>query len=77
MKLEHFIEKFAMQFEDTDAEVFTASTEFRNLDEWDSMLVLSIIAMVDEEYEVRIKGTDIQEVSTVEELFYLIENLKK
>lgn len=52
MELNDFIQNFADQFEDTDASEFTVDTLFRELDEWTSLTALSIIAMVDEEYEV-------------------------
>ena len=50
MKLNEFIENFANQFDDTDVSEITAATEFKALDEWSSLVALSIIAMVDEEY---------------------------
>ena len=48
MKLNEFIENFANQFDDTDVSEITAATEFKALDEWSSLVALSIIAMVDE-----------------------------
>ena len=47
MELKGFIENFAAQFDETDAEVFTAETNFRNLEEWSSLTGLLIISMVD------------------------------
>ena len=73
MDIKDFIEKFAEQFDDTDASVFTAETKFHELDEWSSLIALSIIAMVDEEYEVTIKGDDIRNASTIEELFNAVK----
>ena len=52
MELQEFITNFANQFEEIDPSVFTKDTVFKNLDEWSSLLALSIIAMVDEEYGV-------------------------
>lgn len=69
MDLNNFIEKFAEQFEETAPEQITASTEFKSLDEWSSLTALSVIAMIDEEYDVAIKGDDINSASTVEDLF--------
>ena len=74
--MEKFIENFAAQFDDTEASEFTAKTEFKNLTEWSSLTALSIIAMIDEEYDVQLKGDDIRISSTIEELFNLV-NLKK
>jgi len=72
MEIQKFIEKFASQFEETDMELFKPETEFKNLDEWSSLMSLSIIAMVDEEYDVQLKGDDIRNTSSIEELFKLV-----
>ena len=52
MEIKEFISKLAELFEDTDVSAFTAGIEFKKLDEWSSLMALSIIAMIDEEYEV-------------------------
>lgn len=77
MELKEFIENFASQFEETDACEFTANTEFKSLSEWSSLMALSIIAMVDEEYDVRIKGTDLRDTSTIKDLYELVVSKKK
>lgn len=74
MELKDFIANFADQFDDTDASEITAATEFKNLDEWSSLIALSVIAMVDEEYDVTIKGDDIRNSNTVEELFNVVKS---
>lgn len=73
MELNDFIANFAEQFEDTDASEITATTEFKNLDEWSSLIALSVIAMVDEEYDITIKGDDIRNSNTVEDLFNTVK----
>lgn len=76
MKIEEFIENFADQFDETDASKINASTNFRDLEEWSSLIALSIIAMVDEEYDVTLKGDDIKDANTVEDLFNTIVSKK-
>lgn len=76
MELQEFIEKFAEQFDETDIAEFTASTKFRELEEWSSLMALSIIAMVDEEYDVTLKGDDMRQAQTIEELYNIV-TLKK
>lgn len=72
MELKTFIENFAAQFDETDASVFTAEIKFRELDEWSSLIALSIIAMIDEEYDITIKGDDMRNAETVGELFNIV-----
>ncbi len=74
MELNQFVENFAAQFDDTDASVFTPATNFRELDEWSSLIALSIIAMVDEEYDVTLKGDDIRSAVTIEDLFNTVKS---
>lgn len=38
------------------------------------MIIMGIIAMADEEYAVRLKGEDIRKVSTVKDLYDLIQS---
>ena len=74
MKLNDFIQNFADQFDDTDAEEFTADTNLRELEEWSSLNALSIIAMVDDEYDVTLRGDDVKGVNTIEDLYNLIKS---
>jgi acyl carrier protein len=76
MELLEFIEKFAEQFEDTDSTEIKSTTEFKKLDEWSSLTALSIIALADEEYGVAIKGDDVKNSRTVEDLFNIIKKRK-
>ena len=69
MEIKNFITNFAAQFDETDANEFKAETVFKELDEWSSLIALSVIAMVDEEYDITIKGDDIRNASTVADLF--------
>ncbi len=72
MNLQEFIDNFAAQMEDTDPAEIKADTVFRDLDEWSSLSALSIIAMVDEEYDVTLKGGDMKNARTVEELYNIV-----
>ena len=74
MELNDFVVNFAEQFDDTDVNVIKATTEFKELDEWSSLLALSIIAMADEEYNVSLKGEDICNSNTIEDLFNVVKS---
>ena len=77
MEIQEFVENFAAQFDDTDEALFTADTRFKELDEWSSLTALSIIAMVDDEYNVIIKGSDITGSDTIQDLFNQVIKRKK
>lgn len=65
MNTKEFISKFAEAVEIEDASVLSDATEFRNLDEWDSLAYLNIIAMLDEEYEVQIENAEFKKLKTI------------
>lgn len=74
MEIKEFVEKFAEQFDDTDVTLFAPETSFRELDEWSSLIALSVLAMVDEEYDVQLKGEDMRKANTVGDLYEIVKN---
>ena len=75
MTLDQFISDFSKEFNETPDSIFNASTCFKDLDEWDSVLALSIISMIDENYEKRISGSELRNCNTIQELFQVVKNI--
>jgi acyl carrier protein len=73
MEIGLFIEHFAEQFDDTEFSEFTPKTVFHELDEYSSLIALSIIAMVDEEYGVTLNANDMSSAVTIEDLFNIVK----
>lgn len=69
MEMNEFIEKFAEAVEIDDASVLTPETEFRTLEEWDSLSYLSVIAMIDEEFDVQIETPEFKQQKTIQDLY--------
>lgn len=74
MDKKEFIEKFADLFEETDKSEITDDVKFKELDEWSSIMALNVIAMVDEEYDVMLKGDDIRSAQTLNQLFEIVQS---
>jgi acyl carrier protein len=74
MEIKDFIETFSDMFEDTDKSFFTLQTKFRDLDEWSSLAALSVMAMVDEEYDVKLKGDDMRNSNTIQDLYDVVKS---
>ena len=74
MELNEFVAHFAEQFEETEPSVFTPKTKYHDLEEWSSLIGLSVIAMVYEEYDVTIKGNDVKNSVTIEDLFNIVKS---
>lgn len=72
MNASDFLEKFRDLFEDTDPESIELTTEYKDLDEWSSLISFAIIAMVKTEYDKSVTGSEIRHCNTVEDLFNVI-----
>lgn len=73
MEIKEFIEYFADQFDDTELSEFKPETVFHELDEYSSLIALSIIGMVDDEYGVTLTGNEMKSAVTIEDLFHIVE----
>lgn len=74
ISLENFVALFAEQFDETDASEITATTVFHDLDEYSSLIALSIMSMVDDEFDVQLKGDDMRSAVTVEDLYNTVKS---
>lgn len=72
--MKEFIEHFAEQFDDTELSEFKPETEFHNLDEYSSLIALTIIGMIDEEYGVSIGAEEMSAAVTIEDLFNTVKS---
>lgn len=50
------------------------SDTFKELEEWDSLARLSLIAMLDEEYEVELESEDFDNLNSVQDLFLYVKS---
>lgn len=74
--LDEFVNLFSELFDETDSSEFSATTTFHELEEFSSLIGLSIIAMVDEEFDVTLKGDDVKTSLTIGDLYKkIIEKL--
>jgi len=73
MKTEDFIKelKEALEIEDEDQEI-TLETYLKDLEEYDSLSVLSIIAMIDKNFGKQIPSADFIKITTIKSLMDLI-----
>jgi len=72
MDIDVFIKNIANQFDETDISAFNKETRYKDLTEWSSLIALSIIAMIDEEYQVVLKGNEMKASVTIEDLYNII-----
>ena len=70
--MEHFIQLLSDALE-KDSEQINKDDKFRDYKEWDSLAVLSLIAMIKQNYNITIPRKDFDDLKTVSELFEYIQ----
>ncbi len=76
MEIKEFITKLEVEFEEIENGTLQPETNFRDIDEWSSMHALIIIALIDVEYEVTVKGEDLIKMETIQDLFDFVKQNK-
>lgn len=74
MEIKDFIQHFAEQFDDTELSEFKPETVFHELDEYSSLIALTIIGMIDEEYGVSIGAEEMSAAVTIEDLYNTVKS---
>ena len=74
MEIKEFIENFIEQFEDEPTCEVTAETVFRDIDGWSSIVALSFMSMVDEEYDVQLTADEMRKANTIGDLFNTVSS---
>lgn len=69
---EKFLLKFREVLEASDKEI-AMEDMFRDYEEWNSLAFLSLIAMIDEEFDVIIEGKDFKQLQTVGDIVQAIK----
>jgi len=75
MELNEFIKNFADAIDGVDLASLSPNTNYKNdIEEWDSLAVMTVLAMIDSEYKIVISGEDVENCNTISELFELVKN---
>jgi len=78
MEKEIFISNVKQQFMDPEEIVLEMSTEFRQLDSYDSLTGMTIMVMIKDEYGIDIPESDYRASKTIQELYdYVLEKKGK
>ena len=70
--IDNFITLLADALEKDSSDI-NIDDEFRNYEEWDSLAVLAVIAMIKTNYNITIPRKDFDELKTVSELYEYIQ----
>jgi acyl carrier protein len=73
-KKEYFFVELKKQFEETDSNLITFDTKFETLETFDSLTRFSIIAFVNDQYNIQLPDDIFNEIKTPKNLYKLIFN---
>jgi acyl carrier protein len=71
-----FLKNFASIFDEIEDNELTMDTEFKNIDEWSSLTALALLAVIDEEYDVKLTNNDLKNSVTVRDIYNIVNNHK-
>lgn len=74
MELKDFIANFIDQFDEAPETEVNPDMQFRDLAGWSSIIALSEMAMIEEEYGVQIKSAEMRKALTVQDLFDIVQS---
>ena len=74
MEMNDFIKNIANQFDDTDASVFQVETNFRELEEWSSLVALAVLNMIAKKYNGKLLPEEMRTTNTVQEIYNLVQS---
>lgn len=76
MEIQEFTQKLEAEFEDTKPGTLTPDTNYRQLENWTSMHALIVIAFVDANFDILLKGEELRSTNTIRELYNLVLSKK-
>ena len=72
----HFIKLLAEAIE-RDEDLINFEDDFRKYEEWDSLGLLSVMVMLEEEYSTNINRDDLDNCITISDLFQFVNHVQK
>lgn len=74
MDEKQFIQNFADQFDEIEASELTLDTKFRDIDEWSSIIALSVMAMCAEEYGVILSANEMENANQISDIYNIVKS---
>lgn len=72
MKKVNFYRKFQEFLEAESVESFNSDTNLKNLEEYDSLMIMSIIAFIDDNFSTKLTADQLNDLETISDLIELV-----
>ena len=73
-EISEFIKKIEFEMDEIEPGTIQPTTNFRELEQWSSMMGLIFIALIDTEYDVTLNGTELISCITVNDLYQVVKS---
>jgi len=74
MEFKDFKIQFVDQLLDVDSDTISGTSVVRQIPSWDSMTAMAVVAMVEDNYHVKITDTDWKGIITLNDLYELVKS---
>jgi len=77
IEIKEFTSLLEAEFEDIQPGTLTPEMHYREITDFSSMHALIIIAFIDHQFDVLLKGEDLKKANTIADLYYIVQEKTK
>jgi len=77
MSVDQFVRAFEAAIEGIPPNSLKPDTAFTAIEQWDSLAALTVLAMIDADYEVQVSGNELKSCKTLGDLFAIVSKKKQ
>ena len=74
MEMKEFVQNFAEQWDETEAEAFVPECVFHELEEWSSLTGLATLNMIAKKYGVKVAPAELKAAVTIKDVYDLVQS---
>lgn len=76
MEINQFVRHFENAIYGIEPNSLVPETRFREIEQWESLALLCLLAMIDSEYSVQVGGQELKQCETLRDIFDVVTNKK-
>ena len=73
MEIKDFIRSFADIYEDVNVDSLSPETRFKDVEDWDSITLVALVAKLGDEFGKEVTTTDVRNCNTIQDVFDLLK----
>jgi acyl carrier protein len=76
MEINQFVRNFEGAIFGIEPDSLNPGTEYRKIEQWDSLGLLCLLAMIDTEYDVQVSGMELKQCETLQQIYDAVAGKK-